>query len=101
MENADNINAVARNAIEQKVRPGTVFVITGPHFGARPPARRFCRYGLDGLPELTGIYLRLLDAPAVFCVVPDFVKVRLCERRKDVVAHHKAGDREARFRAMN
>jgi len=86
MENTDDINAVARDAVEKKMRPRTVFVITGPHLGACASARRACCYRLDMLPELAGIFLRLADAPAAFRVVPDVIEVQLPARRKDIAA---------------
>ena len=75
VENADNVNAVGGDAIEQKVRPGAIFIIFGSHLGAWPSARRTRSYDLDVARELAEISLGLIEAPAAFCVAPDFLQV--------------------------
>ena len=40
VENADNLNAATRDAVEEKVRPGAVFMVTGPHLGHGFPLGR-------------------------------------------------------------
>ena len=51
MKNANNINTAFNPAVEQNVRTGRIFIVTGPHFGTCPADRRLRGYCLDVLPE--------------------------------------------------
>jgi hypothetical protein len=79
-ENTHDVNAVTCDTVKKEMRPGTIFVITGPHLGARPSALGMRRYSFDVTPDFANISLRLVEAPAAFCVVPDLLKVRLGTR---------------------
>ena len=75
MENTDNVNALAGQAIEQEMRSGAIVTLSGAYFETGSAIYRLRRDSLNMLTELADIKFRLFHTPFIFGVIPDVIEV--------------------------
>jgi hypothetical protein len=80
MQDADDIDAVGGQAVEQEMRAAGNFVIARANVRAFLSNRRTRRYFLNSLPNIAGVRFRLIRSPVVGGLIPNFVKISLSAR---------------------
>ena len=78
VQDADDIDAVGGEAVEQHMRTAGDFEVARAYIVTGLSECRTLRYGLDALPNIAGIRLRLIQSPAVGRV--NIVRVGLSAR---------------------